>query len=179
MNTIRIIAIIAILMLGIYVALSPGLVYAPAPRIILYFLICFLPSLLLGVEASSRFQLKLPGFVFTTAGGCAICFGALVLLNHLSKAEEKIAVFQVFDEHNEPVFLDWKDALKIPPTPNGLTITKFIDGNNFIAVFPEQVGKAEVQIKKSPTGPLYVGDITYSGSRTSKLVLGKDLKANH
>lgn len=175
MNTLKIITIMLILALGIYVALSPGVVYAPTPRIVLYFLICFLPSLLLGAEASSRFELQLPGFVFTTAGACAVCFGALLLITHLAKPEEKIAVFQIYDEKNDPVALDWEGALDIPVTGSGLSVTKFIDGNSIIVVFPEQVGNVELRIKKSHSGRTYAGDITYSGNKTSKLILGQQL----
>ena len=178
MKSLRMIVIVLILALGIYVALSPAIVYAPTPRIVLYFLICFLPSLLLGAEASSRFKLKLPGFAFTTAGACAVCFGALILITNLSKPEEKIAVFQVYDESNEPVALDWSGALTVPVTSGGLSVTKFIDGNTVILVFPEQVGKAEIRIKKSYSSPTYTGEVTYAGSRTAKLTLGKDLKTN-
>lgn len=175
MNTLKIIVIVAILSLGIYVALSPGVVYAPTPRIVLYFLICFLPSLLLGAEATSRFELQLPGFVFTTAGACAICFGALLLVTHLAKPEEKIAVYQIYDEHNEPVALDWDGAIDIPITAQGLSVTRFIDRNSVIVIFPEQVSLVEIRIKKSYTGHTYTGNISYSGNRTAKIVLGESL----
>jgi hypothetical protein len=176
MNILKIIVIALILLLGIYVALSPELVYAPTPRIVLYFLICFLPSLLLGAEATSRFKLKLPGFAFTTAGACAVCFGALLLMTNLSKPEEKIAVFQIYDEKNEPVPLDWSGALEIPVTAKGLSVTKFVDGNSLILVFPEQVGQVELRVKKSISSQTYSGEVTYAGSRTSKLILGQQLK---
>jgi hypothetical protein len=178
MDILKMVVIVLILGVGIFVALSPTLVYAPTPKIVLFFLISFLPGLLFGAEAASKFNLQLPGFAFTTAGACAVCLGALLLLTHLSKPEEKIAVFQIYDENNEPVALDWSGALEIPVTPQGLTVTRFIDGNNVILVFPEQVGETELRVKKDFTNPAYSGSVGYAGSRTSKLILGQDLKSN-
>ncbi len=176
MNVIKIIAIILILALGLYVAVSPDLVYAPTPKIILYLLISFLPALLLGAEAASRFKLKFRNFVFTTAGACAVCLGVLVVLTYLSKPQEKIAVYQIYDENKIPVALDWSGAINIPVSHQGLTVTNFVEGNTVILIFPEQAGKIEMQVKKSPSGKMYTGDVSYSGSRTSKLYLSKDLK---
>lgn len=176
MKVIKVIAIAVILLLGIFIALSPGIFYAPVPRIVLFFLISLLPALLLGAEASSKFQLKLGGFIFTTAGACAVCFGALVLLTHLSKPEEKLAVFQIYDEQNEPIPLDWPNAITVPITNQGLTVTKFVAGNSVVLVFPEQVTVAELRVKKSPAGRTYTGEVTYTGTRISKITLGQQLK---
>ena len=178
MKTLRIISGILILGLAIFVALNPGVVYAPSPRVILYFLVSFLPALLFGAEVSARFKLKLPGFCFTTAGVFAACLGTLVVLDYLSKPQEKIAVFQVFDETGEPVNLDAKAAVDIPITRSGLTITKLVDGNTVVLIFPEQTGSAELRVKPVTTGPTYSGDVTYAGSRTLKLKLGQELKAS-
>jgi hypothetical protein len=178
MTAVKIICILLILGLGLFVALSPGVVYASTPKIVLFFLISFLPGLLLGAEASSRFNFRLFGFAFTTAGACAVCFGSLWLLTHLSKPEEKIAVYQIYDENNDPVALDWQGAFEVLVTSQGLTVTKFIDGNNTVLIFPEQVGSVEVRVKKAPIGPAYSGTVGYAGNRTSKLFLGKQLTLN-
>lgn len=177
MKAVKIICMVLILGLGVFVALSPGVIYAPTPKIVLFFLISFLPSLLLGAEASSRFNLRLfPGFTFTTAGACAVCLGALLLLTYLSKPEEKIAVYQVYDENNDPVALDFKEALDVLVTAQGLSVTKFVDGNNVVLIFPEQVGSVELRVKKAPIGPSYTGTVGYAGTRTSKLILGRELR---
>jgi hypothetical protein len=123
-------------------------------------------------------ELKLPGFCFTTAGVFATCLGTLLVLTTLSKPEEKIAVFQVFDENGQAVALDWSGALEVPITDRGLTITKFVSGNTVILIFPEQVGEVELRVKRLSTGPTYSGVVTYAGSRTSKLILGDRLKLN-
>lgn len=176
MTAVKIVCFFLILALGLFVALSPGVIYAATPKIVLLFLISFLPSLLFGAEASSRFDLRLPGFTLTTFGACAVCLGGLLLLNHLSKPEEKIAVYQVYDENNDPVALDWQGAIEVPVTAQGLTVTKFIDGNNAVLIFPEQVGSVEVRVKTAPIGPTYSGTVGYAGNRTSKLLLGQQLR---
>jgi hypothetical protein len=177
MKTIKIVAIPLILGLGFYVAVSPSLVYAPTPRIVLFFLLAFLPSLLLGATAADKFGFAGLGFTVVTTGACAAFFTALFLLAHFSQPEEKIAVFQIYDERNNPVKLDWSGALEVPVTSRGLTVTRFVDGNNLILVFPEQVGSVELRIKKALSGSTYSGTVGYAGSRTSKLVLGTQLKA--
>ena len=176
MNIVKIVSILVILVVGVIVALSPGLVYAPTPKMVLYFLISILTGLLFGAEAAAKFDFKLPGFCLSATGAIAVCFGALLLLTKLSKPEEQIAVYQIYDEQHEPVALDWPGALQIPVTPQGLTVTKFIDGNNIILVFPEQVGQVELRVKKSFSSRTYSNTITYAGTRTSKLILGEDLK---
>lgn len=178
MTAVKVVSVFLILGLGLFVALSPTVVYAPTPKVILFFLISFLPSLLFGAEATSRFKLRLPGFAFTTAGACAVCLGAMLLLNHLSKPEEKIAVYKVYDESNEPVALDWQGAFEVMVTAQGLSVTKFIEGHTAVLIFPEQVGSVEVRIKKAPIGPTYSGSIGYAGNRTSNLVLGQELRLN-
>lgn len=169
-------AIIALLGLGFYVALNPNLVYAPTPRIILYFLISILPALLFGATAATKFQLKLPGFMFTTAGAFAACLGTLFVLSKLSEPKEKIAIYKIVDDKNNPVLIDWNGAINIDPTFGGISVTKFVQGNTVVVIFPEQVGEVEMAIKKSPMGQIYTGTIGYAGSRTSKLIVGKDLK---
>lgn len=176
MDKLKIVVILLILFLGLFVALSPGLVYAPTPRVILYFLVSFLPGLLFGAEVASKFDLKMPGFCFTTAGACAICFGALVLLTNLSKPEQKIAVYQIYDQKREPLQLDWSGALTVPVTAEGFTVTKFVEGNSVILVFPEQIGEVDLVVKETSGGPSYVGKVGYTGTRTSKLYLGDQLK---
>src|SRR5437879_1660646 len=105
---IRIGAIIIILFLGLYVALSPSVVYAPTPRVVLFLLIALLPAILFGAEATSALRLEWPGFLLSTTGAAAVCLGLLWVLNHLAKPEEQIAVYYVVDEKNRPVPLEWK-----------------------------------------------------------------------
>jgi hypothetical protein len=165
-----------ILALIIYVAVRPTVVYAPTPRVILLFAVSTLPALLFGSQVKAQFDIKLGWLVFTTSGIFAACLGVLTVLIHFSKPEEKITVFQVFDEHKQPVNLEAKDAVGVPVTPSGLSVTKFVDGNTIIMVFPEQAGQAELRVKPMSTGPAYVAEVSYAGSRTAKLFFGQQLK---
>ena len=178
MKILQIIAGVLILLLGIYVALNPALVYAPAPRVVLFFLIAFLPGLIFGLEVSSRLEFRLPGIIFTTAGAFAACLGALLIMNHISKPEEKIAVFRILDSNGDSVNLDASSAVEVPVTRAGLVVTKFVDRDTVVLIFPEQVGSAELKIKPNGHGPTYSGDVTYAGSRTYKLRLGTELKTS-
>lgn len=177
-NIVRIIAMLSVLALAIYVALVPNVVYAPTPRVVLYLLVALLPAILLGAEGAARLELKLPGLIFTAAGTVAVLFGLLYFLDYLSKPQEKIAVYQVVDEKGEPLPLDWDGAISVSVTGIGLSVTKCVEGNTVILIFPEQVEQAEMQVKKSPLDVNYIGQVNYAGTRTVKLKLGKELKAN-
>ena len=109
----RIVVMLIILGVAVFVALSPRIVYAPQPRVVLYFLLSILPAILFGTEAAVRLKLDLPGFSFISSGAAAVCFAMLWLLNHFSKPAEKIAVFYIYDEHDNPVDLQWKDAVEV------------------------------------------------------------------
>lgn len=170
---------ILILCVGLYVALSPSLVYAPVPKVVLFCLISFLPAILFGAEAAAKFDLHLPGFAFTTAGAAAIALGTLLLLSHLAQPEQQISVFRIVDEHRQPVLgLDREGAVEVQLSDTAMTVTKFIDGNHVVLIFPEQVGECDMLVKPLLSGPTYSGKVGYAGNRQSELVLGQDLKTN-
>jgi hypothetical protein len=176
-NVLRIVVAAAVLLLGIFVALSPAVVYAPTPRVVLYLLIACLPAVLLAAEATAKFQMRLPGFVATAGGAAALLLIVLVLLTYLSKPEEKIAVYQIVDQQRQPIMgLDRTGAVKVPPTVSGLSVTKYVDGNVITLIFPEQVGECELQIQPVSTGPVYSAVVHYAGSRQAKLIVGKDFR---
>jgi hypothetical protein len=170
---------ILIVLVGLYVALSPSLIYAPVPKVILFCLVSFLPAILFGTEATSQFKLSLPGFVFATTGAAAVALGTLLLLSNLAKPEQQIAVYRIVDEHRQPVLgLDRDGAIQVHLSNQGLAVTKFLDGNSMILIFPEQVGECDILVKPLISGPTYSGKVTYAGNRQSELLLGKDLTAN-
>ena len=161
---------------ALYVALSPNLVYAPVPKVVLFCLIGFLPAILFGTEATSRFNLQLGWFAFTTTGAVAVIFGMLFGLTYLAKPQQQIAVYRIVDEHGQPVLgLDRNGVLDVHLSNNALTVTKFIDGNNLILIFPEQVGECDILVKPLSVGPTYFGKVSYAGNRRAELILGKDL----
>lgn len=180
LNTYMRLGIVAlILLLGIYVALSPNIVYAPVPKVVLFCLISFLPAILFGAEAAAKFDLKLPGFAFTTAGAAAISLGTLLLMSNLAKPEQQIAVFRIVNDQNQPVLgLDRDGAVQVQLSNQALAVTRFIDGNNVVLIFPEQVGEVDLLVKPLLMGPTYSGKVSYGGNRQSQLVLGRDLKKN-
>jgi hypothetical protein len=175
----RLVSLAAILALAVYVVFSPSTVYAPVPKIALYTLLSLLPAILLGAEAASRFEFKLPGFIFVTGGSAGLFLFVLLFLTSHTKPEQQIAVFRIFDENNQPVGnLDRTGAVEVPLTDNGLSITKLVDGNAIVLIFPEQVGECELRIKPMSLGKVYVGRVSYSGTRESRLSLGKQLKSD-
>jgi hypothetical protein len=176
MEIVRIVVMLAILAVAVYVALSPRIVYAPQPRVVLYFLLSVLLSVLLGAEAVAQLRLELPGFCFVSASATAVCFAMLWVLNHLSKPNEKIAAFRIVDETGKPVNLELKGAIDVPITPGGLRVTTLTTGNTVVLIFPEQVGEAEIHVWKVVGGPVYTGTVSYAGSRTTTLRFGDALR---
>ena len=167
---------VLVVMIGIFVALSPSVCYAPVPKVVLYTLISLLPAILFGVEATAKFQLDFKAFSFTTVGAAAITFGMLFSLTYLSKPEQQIAVFHIYDEQGQPVLgLNRQDAIKVLLTEHAYQVTTLIDENTLVLIFPEQVDRCELQLQPISSGTVYSGTLQYSGNRESKLYLGKQL----
>lgn len=176
MKIARIVSAIVVLMLMVYVVLFPNVVYAPTPKIILYFLASSFLAILIGAEASTRFELKLPGFIGVTTGAAALCLITLVTLTHLSKPEQQIAVYNLYDEQDNAVNLNWDGAFTLPSSPTGVIANNFIKGNTLILIFPEQLASQQIRVRKTSDGKEYVGLLTYAGNRQANINLGKDLK---
>lgn len=175
-DKVQIVVTILVFFVVIYILYFPNVVYTPTQKTVLFFLISILPAILFGSKIKATFQLKLRYFCFTTAGVLAGCLGTLIVLYTISKPEEQIAIFHIFDESEQEVNLDWKGSLEILTTDRGLTVTKFVDGNTIVLIFPEQVEEAKLYVKPTSIGPTYKGIVSYAGSRQSILFLGKELK---
>lgn len=176
MEVFHIVMASVVLALAVYVAMFPRVVYAPVPRTVLFFLLSVLAAVTFGSEVASKFELELPGFCFVTGGAAAVSFGMLGFLTHLTKPAEKIAVFHVDDEANNPVDLEVPGAIEIRLGPSAVQVTKFADKNTLVLIFPEQVEEAELRVKKTNLDPPYIGRVGYAGSRRTTLTLGVDLK---
>ncbi len=101
----------------------------------------------------------------------------LVLLTRLAKPEQQIAVFHIVTAAGDPVAgLNRPDALTIPPSREGLSVTKFVDGHAVVLIFPEQVPEVDLAVRPVSFGPTYRGTIGFAGNRQRTLVLGRDLK---
>lgn len=173
---LRIVAAAVILCLLLLVALSPGLVYAPVPRVVLFLLSSVFLAALIGAEASSRFRLELPGFLFVTGGASALALGTLVLATNLSKPDRQIVVFEVVDERGEKVNLGVFGALEMQRHPSGLQPTYFVSGNSVVLIFPEQVVEQTILVRTTSTGRAYKGVVSYAKPPAAPLRLTEDLK---
>jgi hypothetical protein len=81
----------------------------------------------------------------------------------------------VLDQYGEPVALDPR-KVEGPLTDEGQNITRYIDGNTIVAIFPQEVGNVQIGVRELLRGAWYRGRIAFSGNRTYTLRLGKDLK---
>jgi hypothetical protein len=172
---IRALMALAIFGLGFYVALKPSVVYTSAtPEVVLYFLISLLPAILFGTEATTRFNLRLPGFCFVTGGALAACLGTLFVLSYLSKQSdlskphEKIGLYHIKDHEGTDVSLD-DDSIDS-------RVKHYVDGNVLILVFPDRLGEVDMAVKQSHNGPSYRGKVRYASESDLLLDGGLQLK---
>src|SRR5688572_19529305 len=98
MKVLRMAAVSVILLLMIYIVLAPHVTYAPLPRLMLFLLASSAIAIFLGAEASTKFKLQLPGFLFVTAGTTALAVFLLWFLNNTLKPDLQVAIYQVQDE---------------------------------------------------------------------------------
>lgn len=173
---VSVLAILVALGVGVAVVFVPGLVYTPPQKVVVFFLLALCPALLLADRASARFEMKLPGMVFTATGAAAILFGSLFALDHLAKPQQQIAVFEVLDDLRNPYPLDSSEFRLHPDHSTGLVPTRFIDGSTLVLMFPQQLPAVTVSLTDPLSRKTYRGTITYAGNLTSDLIVGKDLK---
>jgi hypothetical protein len=176
MKYLRNIAIGSILVLLLLVALTPGLVYAPVPRVILFLLSSIFLAVFIGAEASTQFKLKLPGFLFVTGGAGALALGTLFLLVYLTKPDKQVVVFEVLDSSGEKVNLGVFGALELERHPSGLQPTVFINGNAAVFIYPEQLVDQGIVVRTSTGGRAYRGTVSYARPPAVPLRISKDLK---
>lgn len=175
----RIAVALGTLLLAIFVALSPRTEYALVPKVVLFLLVALLPALLFAAEATAQFNLNLGWFVASASGAAALALITLVLLTHLAKPEQQIAVFEIVDERDQPIAgLDRNDAVSIPLPSNATPAEHFIRDNSVLVVFPEQTPTVDLLIRPIAHGTVYRGSISYAGYRRTRLVLGRDLVAS-
>lgn len=167
---------VVVALVAVYVTLVPNVVYAPVPRNILFLLVALLPAYFVGVRASDNVNINLKWVVAKFTGTMAAVIFLLILLVHLSKPEQQIAVFEVLDEHDQRVRLDREGAIVIQPGSQGVSATKYVDGNTLVLIFPEQLPSVNVAVRKVYDGPEYRGTVGYGGNRTMTLRLGQELK---
>ncbi len=156
--------IIVITIVAIFLPIS----YTPTQRTMLFFVNSILLAILFGKNAQTKFNLKLPGFVFSTVGAAAIAMGCMVLLHHLNSPDISIGVYEIFDEQGKRIELENSD-IKVPVGINASTPEIFVRGNSLIVIFPHGCEKVSVEIKK------YFGDIRYIINKKECLHFGKDL----
>lgn len=179
LRIMKLLVLIVSMVIVVLVIFIPNFYLNRTQMIIVFFLLATMLGILFGSETTSRtsFKFKLPGLIFSTVGATAIIFFAMFFFTQLSKPEKQIAVYHIYHENGDEVAgLDRDGVLKFLTTTEGYNVEYFIDDNTVIVVFPEQINQIEVDLRPVLSGPKYVGTLSYSGARKSKLSLGKDFK---
>lgn len=170
MGMLRIITALAILGLGVYVAASPELVYAPKPGAVLFLLVAILPAILLAAEVTAEFKLKLPGFVATGGGSFAVMIIVLFLLAYFTKPTDHVRVFRFTHVNGSAVQgLDGNGVVNLYDMSGGRGVERYIDKNSIVVFFSDDTASCRIEVDLF--GELYKGVLTYYGIRKSELVL--------
>lgn len=151
-------------LVALYLALNPSIGYAPVPRVVLFFVLALLFTLVSVGELDAKFEMRLPGFLFTSTGVLAAMCGLLWLLNHLAAAEVQATRFT----------LRYKGVHKLTFTPSMISVTPlqgiggsmpyFIDGEDIYLIYPLGVNTAQVRV--NPVGlKWYHKELSYAGNR--------------
>lgn len=176
MKVARLVAMALILVLMGYVVLSPTATYAPVPRMMLFLLASSAIAIFLGAEASTRLELKLPGFALVTAGTAALAFGLLWFLTNTLKPDLQVAIYQVQDEGGRDVRVDLDGLVQVNEIPSGRPAFFVSQGNYLVLLFPELVPEELIKLRKATDTPYYQGKVSYAGNHQMILKLGTDLK---
>jgi hypothetical protein len=176
MDRIRLGGIVAILVLMIYVVLNPSISFAPVPRLVLFLLASVGMAILVGAEASTKFQFGWKGFAFAATGTAALAMGILWFLSSSLKPELQVMIFDVYDEQDREVNVEIERAVELRERPTNRPGFFIARRNQLVVVFPELVSEQTVRIRKATDMPFYEGTVSYAGSRKSSLKLGTDLK---
>jgi hypothetical protein len=151
-------------LVAICVALNPSIGYAPVPRVVLFFLLAVLFTLLFVGELDARFEMKLPGFIFSSTGVLAAMCGLLVLLNHLAAPEVQATRFTL--RHTEIPTLHFTSEMIKVKAGQGVNASMpyFFSGEDLYVIFPPGVNTAEISV--NPTGDgWFRKELGYAGNR--------------
>ena len=164
---------IAILALAFFVALNPNVAYAPTPRVILFFLMSILPAILFAGELQAKFNFSVGKFVAAGSGVFAAMMIILFVLDHLTKVELPITIYNVLRAENKKTYpIDGPGVTNVESDGQGRTATVFTKGNQLLVIFHKDSPTAYIKVRSSD-GEMQDVTVQYSGSHTKPDVLIK------
>ena len=167
-DTVSLVIAVAILVLGLYVAWNPTLVYASTPRLVLFFLIAMLPSILFTSSVVATITADLKWLGFSATGPAAVLFIGLFFLDKYAKPEERLAVYNLFEDQTTQVFAD------------GVSVTggarAYLDQSGHALIVHYGSSDESIQINiDSPVGRHFC-HLSYPGTRSLVLFLREEKK---
>jgi len=164
------VVILACLSLAIYVAASSSAVYEKTPRVVLFTVVSLLVAVLFATRAQAKFDLKLPGMVFTATGAMAVFMGLIVVLSYLTKSDDRVMVLSFKERSGIELPLDTAD-LRIT-TLHGRNLEKCIEGSRAYVILSDDIPGISVTVADGNLP--YQWDVPPSAGRT--LQIGKAIK---
>ena len=162
----------AAFIVAIYVAVNPAIGYAPVPRVILFFVMAILFTLIFVGELDARFEMKVPGFIFSCTGALAAACGLLLLLNHLAASEVQATRFTLRHTKAPELKLDAR-MVKVKALQGVSSVPYFVDGEDVYVIYPQGVTNAELRV--NAFGDAWVRkELSYAGNRQVIYYLDKD-----
>lgn len=165
----------AVFLLGIYVALNPSVVYTGTPRVVLFFMLGMLFSLIFVGEVQAQFKMELAGLLFTSSGVLAALCGILFLLTNFSKNEVQAVRITLRMSNVGALALDER-MVKVKGLQGVASPPYFLVGEDLYIIYPE--GVASVEIRCNPQGlRTYRRVHEYAGNQKAIYYVDKDFEA--
>jgi hypothetical protein len=134
----------ALVILAIFIALSPSVVYQPVPRVIVFMLIAIATGLALGRQVTGSLQIS-GGWATATFGGIvAVVFGAFFLLTRAATPDLNVRVYEVTDG-GQPVGLHGAGVLEVRSTTD-TPVDHCATGDKLFVLFPSSAPSARVHV---------------------------------
>jgi hypothetical protein len=173
---LRIAAAVSILALGLWVALKPDIAYAPTSRVVLFFLLTFLPAILFAGELNANFHLNLGQFVASGTGAFAAMMIVLFTLDWLAKEDRQLGVFSIERENGTSLPVDGAGVLATEKDGLGRQPSVFAEGNQVLILFDKDAPHATL-VYHAPDGTELRAPVQYSGSHViPRLRIGREFR---
>jgi hypothetical protein len=134
----------ALVILAIFIALSPSVVYQPVSRVIVFMLVAIATGLALGRQVTGTLEIK-GGWATATFGGIvAVVFAAFFLLTRAATPALDVRVFQVSDG-GEPVGLQGAGVVDVRSTTD-TPVDHCVAGDKLFILFPSAAPAARIHV---------------------------------
>lgn len=170
---VKIIVLAVCVFIVIYVLTRPSIVFAPTPRIVVFFALSILPIIVLTENISARLKVSIGnGLVFHATGATAVVFFGLFCLVKLSRPDIQRAIYHVKERGvGDAVWISANsDSAEVRAAKRGGAPVMYVSKSTIILDFPEQVEQATLILRDQAGGKVCERAISYTEEQTTLTV---------